>query len=267
MTSYFITGVSSGIGRGMVCELVRRGSRVWGIARRTQQLEVLGNEIGSDRFFFSTCDVAKHEDVRTVVADMNRAKFHPDVVILNAGINPERMGTPFSIDQFEEVVRTNLFGALVWVDVFLPTFLSQRRGQFAAISSSAAYRGDARWVAYCASKASLSRAFEALRGRYTSEGVRFTTVHLGAVETGMGALSHSPFRLTEKQAVRRILAAVERRASSVTIPRVLRAMVELMRVFPDPLFSRLVVGAFTPPLDGAVKPVSTIESLRDEEER
>lgn len=239
---YFITGVSSGIGRALARELVRRGHRVWGLARRQELLAELAAEIRSDRFLFSACDVAQPDDVRATALALEQSDFLPDVVILNAAINPERFGSPFSLREFEDVTRINLFGALAWVDVFLPRFRARGSGQFVAISSLAAYRGDARWIAYGASKAALSRAFEAFRGRHAREGIAFTTIHLGMVDSGMGRGARSPFGLTEAESVRRILAAVERRAGSVTLPRTLRLMLELMRVLPDPLFSRLVVG-------------------------
>ncbi|MFQ6053857.1 MAG: ABC-ATPase domain-containing protein, partial [Candidatus Bathyarchaeia archaeon] len=54
--------------------------------------------------------------------------------------------------------------------------------------------------------------------------------------------------------VRRILAAMERRAHSVTIPRSLRLMMELMRILPDPLFSRLIGRAFAEPGEERAEP-------------
>ncbi|MFQ5915293.1 MAG: SDR family NAD(P)-dependent oxidoreductase [Nitrospinota bacterium] len=240
MADYLVTGASSGIGRALARELVRRGHRVWGAARREELLAGLQQELGGDGFRFSVCDVGRIEDVRRAKSAMDRAGFFPEVIILNAGVNPEAGGTPFSLATFEAVTRVNLLGAMVWVEAFLSTYRARGRGQFAAISSLAAYRGDARWVAYCASKSALSRAFEALRARHRRHGVTFTTIHLGAADTGMGSGSRSPFCLTEERAVRRILAAIERRASSVTIPRSLRLIVELMRILPDAVFSRLV---------------------------
>ena len=243
MNRFLITGCSSGIGRGLACELVRRGKKVWGVARREEALTSLSRELGQG-FSFSTCDVSRPEDVRKTMQIMTQAHFVPDVVILNAGINPEAHGAPFAIEDFERILKTNLIGALVWVDLFLPIFRARRGGQFAAISSLAASRGDARWIAYCASKAGLTRAFEAFRGRHAREGITFTTVHFGAVETGMGEASRSPFRLTTEQAAKKALQAIERRAESVTIPWFLRLVLEIMRPLPDAVFSRLVSGAF-----------------------
>lgn len=245
---YFITGVSSGIGRELAREVVRRGHRVWGVARRRERLVEMEKQLGLDRFSFSVCDVSRQEDIQSTAEAMEKAGYLPDVVILNAGINLERSDTPFRIEMFEKVIRVNLFGALSWVEVFLPAFRARRGGRFAAISSMAAYRGDARWVAYPASKAAVARAFEAFRGRHTREGVGFTTIHLGQVETGMG-VTRSPFRLTEGDAARKVLLAIERGVTSVTIPRGLRAVVELMRVLPDSLFSYIILRAFSEPLE------------------
>lgn len=247
MRSFLVTGASSGLGRGLVRALLARGDRVWAVARRDGLLEELSRECASPQLGITAADVSNHADVRRALDDMGRVGFIPDVVILNAAINPERFGGPFDIDTFSEVLQVNTVGALVWVHELLPAFRSRRAGQFVAISSLAAYRGDARWVAYCASKAALTRAFEALRGRHAGEGIAFTTVHFGAVDTGMGAGTRSPFRLSEQQAVARVLALADRRVASVTVPRLLRAIVEMLRLLPDPLFSRLVLARFGAP--------------------
>lgn len=256
MSQFLITGCSTGLGRGLAKELVRQGHKVWGVARRTEVLNELSKELGSP-FSFSGCDVSRPEDVRRTVTLMEKAGFQPEIVILNAGINPESTGTPFSYGTFENVIKVNLLGALIWVDHFLPVFKARKSGQFVAISSLAAYRGDARWVSYCASKAGLTRAFEALRGQFARQGITFTTIHLGAVQTGMGAVSKSPFRLTIDQAAHRIIKAMEERASSVTMPPYLRVMLEMMRILPDPLFSRIVMSAFgnppSPPQENSTK--------------
>ena len=224
MADYFITGVSSGIGRALAGELVRRGHRVWGIARRRELLGALQSELGGQRFFFSVCDVARAEEVTATVQALDRASFRPDVVVLNAGVNPEGSGVPLSQEVFEQVIQVNLFGAIAWIHVFLPRFRIERRGHFVAISSLAAFRGDARWVAYAASKAALSRAFESLRGRHESEGLTFTTVHLGAVGAGMGAQSRSPVRLSDEKAARRIADFPGSTVSVIRAIRTARAM-------------------------------------------
>lgn len=264
MADYFITGASSGIGRALAQEVCRHKNRVWGVARRKDRLVELADELGHERFLFSVCDVSRAEDVRSTAQAMERSRFHPDVVILNAGVAPEPPGSTFSLEDFEKAMRVNLFGALAWVEVFLPTFRIQGRGQFVAISSTAAFRGYGRRPAYCASKAGLSRAFEALRGRYTRDGVVFTTIHLGLTDTGMGKKVYTPLRLKEDQAVRLILAAIDRHAHSVTIPRLSRLVIELLRVVPDPLLSWFVERMVTESKDEGTAPAIVSTPKRED---
>lgn len=240
MPDYFVTGVSSGIGLALTRELIRRGDRVWGISRRRALPPDIAGELGTDRFHFSACDVACVRDVDETVATMQQRGFLPNVVILNAAIHPERAAQPFSLGVFQEVMQVNVFGALAWVEALLPSFQVRGAGQFVAISSLAAYRGDSRWVAYAASKAALSRSFESLRGRFRNDGISFTTIHLGSVGSGMGKDARTVFSLSEGRAVGRILSAIDRRKNSVAIPKRSRILLEATRILPDWLFSRLV---------------------------
>lgn len=238
MTAYFVTGVSSGIGLALTRALLRRGETVWGISRTAPPDRAA--QPGGGRFQFSICDVASMSDVHDTVAYMQRRGFLPDVVVLNAAIHPERACPRFALEIFRQVMEVNVFGALAWVEAFLPAFEARGSGQFVAISSLAAYRGDARWVAYAASKAALTRSFESLRSRFGGTGIAFTTVHLGAVRSGMGRDARGLFTLSEQRAIARVLAAIDGRKTSVAIPRGSRLILEAARVLPDGLFSRLV---------------------------
>ncbi len=238
MTSYLITGASKGLGRGVAAELVRGNHSVWGIARDGEKMAELAVGLGDGDFRFSVCDVSRSREVAKAAEEMGRVGFIPDVVILNAGISGESAAS-FALEDVVRTIDTNLIGALAWVEIFLPLFLDRGSGQFVAISSLAAFRGDGRWVAYPASKAALSRSFESLRGRYAARGICFSTVHLGQVETGMG-VTHSPLRLSTEQAVGKVIKAIGDRRDTITIPGILRLVIEMSRILPDQLFSRLV---------------------------
>ncbi|MDP6278909.1 MAG: SDR family NAD(P)-dependent oxidoreductase [Nitrospinota bacterium] len=240
MTDYFITGASSGLGKALTRELCRRGNRVWGIARRVTMLEELAGELGENRFFYSRCDVTRSGDVQLTAQEMEESNYKPSVIILNAGVALETPGADFKFDEYKKTININLFGALSWVEIFLPAFKLLGGGQFVAISSIASFRGYSRRVAYCSSKAALSRSFESLRGQYAKKGIAFTTIHLGLTATGMGAKVRSPLQIKEKQAVTKIIAAIERRCHSISIPRVARLVVEGLRIFSDPVLSQLL---------------------------
>jgi NADP-dependent 3-hydroxy acid dehydrogenase YdfG len=159
MTDVLITGASSGVGEALARHYVRRGARVWGVARRGQLLDKLRSELPSGRFVGPACDVTSVSEVDAVVAAMDRERFVPEIAILNAGTNLHDLEPAFRVADCEQVFRVNLFGALVWVDRLLPRLLERGRGHFAAISSMSAFRVTSRSVGYAASKAALSMAF------------------------------------------------------------------------------------------------------------
>ena len=240
MSNIFITGVSSGVGRELAKKYVASGHKVWGIARRRPELQVLSEELGKNNFFYSICDVSNQDEVENTKFEMDNNNFKPDIIILNAGINPEANKNSFTLDEIEGVIQTNYLGALRWIKIFIPFFLERKKGQFAAISSLNAYRGDSRWIGYSASKSALSRSFESLRGRYADKGIVFTTIHLGAVDTGMGANSSSPFKISPSKAASIILSTISRKKSCKSIPIIPRILMAFFRIFTDRMFSRMM---------------------------
>jgi len=214
------------------------------VARSEDKLSELKAQFGKDTFLYSVCDVTNDREVEAAMGAMRDACFMPEIVILNAGISDGQANVSFSLSEFRVTMDTNLFGALKWVELLLPEFIARRKGQFVAISSMAAFRGDARWVAYPASKAALSRSFESLRGRYAKDAIKFSTIHLGQVVTGAG-VTLSPFRLSQEQAALKILHAIDAKRGSITIPWYLRVIIELMKVIPDVYFSQLIERGLT----------------------
>ena len=240
MQKYFITGVSSGIGRELAKQCIANGHQVWGIARRESELKNVSEEINNPNFSFSVCDITNSEQVYLTKSVMENKNFIPDIIILNAGINPEANEISFSTTEINEVLQTNYIAAIRWIDIYLPIFLSRNKGHFVGISSLSAYRGDSRWIGYSASKSALSRSFESFRGRYTEKGINFTTIHLGAVNTGMGSNSSSPFKLSDLEAANKIIKAIAKNKSSQSIPIIPRILLFLFSILTDQVFSKMV---------------------------
>lgn len=227
-----VTGASAGLGEALCRMLADRGSRVWGVARRANLLEGLKKDVPPGRFFYSICDVASRDQVQTVISSMDAQGFIPRVVILNAGVNIHDLEPDFDLSQCEQVFRVNLFGALIWVDQLLPKFLHDGGGRFVAISSMSAFRVTSHGTAYAASKAALSMAFESLRLRYRSSAVRFTTVHLGPVDTAMWPGGHFPFLLSPETAAKRILGAIDKGKEVYDCPALMVLLARLSGLLP-----------------------------------
>lgn len=242
-----ITGASSGIGRALASELVAHGHRVWGVARRRDLLESLARQLGSEGFRWTAVDVLDPASVDVAVSQMRAVGFTPDAVVLNAGTFAEDLEPEYRYDTVQRVLATNVDGALIWVDRFLPEFRRRKAGQFVAVSSVSAYRPDTTSVAYSASKAALSMAFRCLRLRYRSSGVRFKTIHFGPVATAISPrYSRSAdlqkkywFVLTPAQAAHGIADVLTSWRDVFYIPFAITTVFRLMRVLPDRWFAAI----------------------------
>src|SRR5207253_8018447 len=82
-----VTGASSGIGRALVIELIRRGAKVIAMGRRGDRLQSLAADVAApDRLHLLVGDVTQPSD-RVAALEMARREFGGlDALVNNAGI-------------------------------------------------------------------------------------------------------------------------------------------------------------------------------------
>lgn len=230
---FFLTGVSSGIGRHLAKRLVGEGARVLGIARTRQSLEELQRELGRERFLFVDYDVSRLDaDITPVSSLIEKEQFSPTAVILNAAVSIPDIDPDYNFKIFKKVMDTNLYGAVRWIELFLPQFQKKRNGHFIGISSIAAYHASPRKAAYTASKAALSQAFDSFRLRYLKEGIQFTTIHFGPVNTPMWDRKEFPGLLPVEAAVDCIVRAIREKKPNYDSPRLMGVFARSLSLVP-----------------------------------
>lgn len=253
-----ITGASAGIGRALAERLAQRGCRLALAARRLDRLEELNRSLGGNCLVIQA-DVAQSEDcariIQTAIAHFGRL----DTVVANAGYGINRSIAQTSAEDWQAIVRTNLFGTTDLIRAALPHMLNQdrrqgRRGQVVIVSSAIARRTVPHFGAYAATKAAQLSVAEALRVEMRSQDIAVTSVHpIGttteffdvAAQKSPGA---SPSRRLEfefmqspQTVARRIVAAIERPRAEVWPSRLSRFMLSGVTLFPqlaDRLLSR-----------------------------
>jgi len=236
-----VTGVSRGIGRSTIAELMRQGHSVWGVSR-TAVPDLLEEE--QTRFRHSLCDVGNSESRRHVAEVMDFAGFWPDVVILNAAVEYEEEKTAISWEKMQEVLRINVEGALFWISHWMDR-PARRSMQFVGISSLLALWPDADCPAYSASKAALSMAFRALRLRHAKEPVAFKLLYLGPVQTSINprfVLKVSSHRnVARPEAVARYIVntVLSKRSFTFYYPVTIGLVCRFGGWMPDSLFERI----------------------------
>ena len=239
----FITGASSGIGRGLSLELARRGASLGLLARRREMLEGLVAEVeqAGGRALALPADVTDAAAVKEA-ADALRERFgRIDVLIANAGVGATTHATELKPDEFARVVNINLLGAVNSVTAVVPQMVERGSGQLVAISSLAGYRGLPKSGAYCASKAALSAFFESLRIDLRGTGIDVTIIHPGFIKTPLtaGRQADMPYLMELDDATRKIISAIEARKKSYAFPWQLASLVRAAMLFPNSLYDRI----------------------------
>ncbi len=236
MKRFLITGVSSGIGRALVKDLVLGGNEVWGIARRKKLLQKLNDELkGQGKFYYSVADISQEKDWKRLITKMSQKNYLPEVVIFNAAIYKPDLKKGPNLKLTKEIFTINFFGVIQGLE-FLLRFI-KKKAQFLAISSLSALKGSSiEGMGYPASKAALAIAFESLQQKY-KKGFMFKTLYFGPIAAGMSPFKKSSlFVVSEKHAVRKIKECIENSNVISFYPSFLFFFIRLLKFLPPNIY-------------------------------
>ena len=175
-----ITGASSGIGAATARALHATGHHVVLLARRTDRITALSDELG-DRATAISADVTDHDALRAT-ADHVAALGGADVLVNNAGI---MLLGPFATaqrDDYRAMIEVNLLGAISATEVFLEQLKTSGAADIVNISSVAGRTARAGNGVYAATKWGINGWSESLRQELLPD-VRVTLIEPGVVAT------------------------------------------------------------------------------------
>jgi NAD(P)-dependent dehydrogenase (short-subunit alcohol dehydrogenase family) len=232
-----ITGAASGIGRALALRLAAEGARVAALDLQEPGLESLQRELAGKPFAWAVADVIDLAAVRAAVKRLEEHLGPIDVLIASAGIGRKTTAADFSAEEVNAHIQVNLIGVVNSIDAVLPGMRQRRRGQLAALSSLASYRGLPLLGAYCASKAGVNALFDALRVELARYNIGVTTICPGWVRTPMTARLRLPAHeiLEVDVAAGIMLEAIRRRRPFIAFPWRMVWQVRLLRYLPCPL--------------------------------
>ena len=180
-----VVGASSGIGLATANLFADEGATVHAAARRRETIEEgAGERIGSGRLRAHALDVSDAAVVEKIIGEIGEAGG-VDTLVVTAGMNvPERQLQQLSPESWDGIISVNLSGAFYCIKAALP-YLREARGLVVLISSVSGSWPDASGPAYQASKAGMTELARAAGFEEHQNGVRFTSILPGIVDTAI----------------------------------------------------------------------------------
>lgn len=189
-----VTGASQGIGLGIAREFAEVGARVVIAGRNPERLDSARTTLAGEGHSVEVVvgDVATRKGCHALVGSVVVALGGLDVLCANAGIYPEQRIEDFTEESVEEILATNLKGALFTVQAALPELRRSERGRVVMTTSitgpTTGYPG---LGVYAASKAAQLGFVRTASVELARDGITVNAVSPGAIRTeglaGLGA--------------------------------------------------------------------------------
>ncbi|HEX4385796.1 MAG TPA: SDR family NAD(P)-dependent oxidoreductase [Myxococcales bacterium] len=233
----FITGASSGLGRGLALHYALNGAVVHAAARRQDELENLAAEAPKGSIVPVRLDVQDHEALVAAI----EAAGDLDLIIANAGIGQPTSARKMDWKVVRNIMDVNVTSACVTIAAALPRMVARNSGHVVAVSSLAAFRGMPGSASYCASKAALHTWMESVRVDLARTKVRATTIYPGFVKTEMTAKNKvkMPFLMELSDAVKVMARGLDRGDKVIAYPLPMVAMVKALGAVPRGLYETM----------------------------
>lgn len=183
-----ITGGSKGLGRSMALGLAQAGATTVICSRNQDNCELVADEItgktGQESLGMAM-DITRENDVNKVFADVVKKFGQIDVLINSAGINIRNPIEELTLEEFHQVIDTNLTGSWLCCRAAAPVMKENRRGSVINIGSTLSHVGLAERTPYCSSKSGVLGLTRALALEWASSGVRCNAICPGPFLTEM----------------------------------------------------------------------------------
>lgn len=190
MRNWFITGVSTGLGRELARAALARGDTVVGTVRQDSaiaEFEALAAHGEGARAIGLVMDVTDHASVSKAVAHAEAETGGIDVLVNNAGLGYTGAVEETPIEDARALFDVNLWGALAVLQAALPAMRERRAGRVLSVGSVS---GLAPWNGtgiYGASKYAMHCMTRALAQELAPLGIKVTYLAPGGMRTEFAA--------------------------------------------------------------------------------
>lgn len=185
-----VTGGTRGIGRAISLEFARAGARVYAAYLNNDQaadLLVCDAQGLPGSISVVRCDVSGAAGAQTLIDAASKQSGRLDVLVNNAGIIRDGFLAMMADDDWDAVIRTNLYPLFHCCKWGVRRMMAASSGAIVNISSISAISGTSGQTNYAASKGAILSFTKSLSREVGVLGIRVNAVAAGLIDTDMTA--------------------------------------------------------------------------------
>jgi NAD(P)-dependent dehydrogenase (short-subunit alcohol dehydrogenase family) len=175
--TFLVTGASSGIGKEITISLLKRGYRVYGVARSTAELKILENEYST--FCGVTLNFADLEAIPSIAEGLRPL----DGIVFCHGPNGLAPAHLISLSRLREIHDVHLTSIVMCCQHLLLKKLVKKCASIVFISSISAHAGTRGMTLYCSAKSGLDGYMRALSDELGKKKIRCNSIAPYVVKT------------------------------------------------------------------------------------
>lgn len=182
-----VTGASRGIGAAIAVMLAQEGYDLYLVCKHSEEkIEKIKNDLVSQYGISCEtflCDVSDSEEVESLCRKIGDV----DVLINNAAISYVGLLTDMSVEQWNQIMGTNLNALFYTCKQIVPGMVQQKNGKIINVSSVWGRVGASMEVAYSATKGGVDSFTKALAKELAPSNIQVNAVAFGVIDTEMNA--------------------------------------------------------------------------------
>lgn len=184
-----ITGGNGGIGLGIAKGLAGAGANIVVIGRNESKIDSAVNNLKSfgTKVIGITADVSDQNSVESAIRQTITKFKNVDILVNNAGISIRAEPQQYSLDQWDQVLDTNLKSIFMCSKTVHPHMTNNGGGSIINIGSMTSIFGSDWSASYAASKGGTTQLTKSLAIAWARYGIRVNCILPGWIDTELTA--------------------------------------------------------------------------------
>ncbi|RLJ64419.1 3-oxoacyl-[acyl-carrier protein] reductase [Lacinutrix venerupis] len=182
-----ITGGSRGLGKATAIAFAKEGIDIAITGRNEAVLIETVTELKTYgvNAIYSVFDVSNYDEVKSNIKTIIKELGTIDILVNNAGIAAFGTLNDMDVNQWSQIIQTNLMGMYYVTKEVLPYLIDKNQGDIINISSTAGLNGNASTSAYSASKFAVIGMSESLMKEVRKNNIRVCTLTPSTIASDM----------------------------------------------------------------------------------